>query len=143
MRFSNALLAGAAGSVALTAVHQAAVALVDRAPRMDVLGMRAIARLARAANAKPPANLYAVTLAGDLAGNALYYSLVGAGRPGGEWARGAALGLAAGVGGVVLPPVLGLGDAPSGRTAATAAMTVAWYTLGGLVAAGVARRLAR
>ena len=44
------------------------------------------------------------------------------------------LGLAAGVGGVVLPEYLGLSSAPSARTKATQAMTIGWYTLGGVVA---------
>ena len=134
----RSLLAGAAGAATLTALHQAAVALVPRAPRMDVLGMRALDRAAHAAGAETPQPLYGLTLAGDLLANTLYYSLVGAGRPEGAWTRGAALGLAAGVGAVALTPLLGLGRAPSGRTPATAAMTVAWYTLGGLAAAAVA-----
>ncbi|HEX8385329.1 MAG TPA: hypothetical protein VF576_04040 [Rubricoccaceae bacterium] len=141
MTVARSLLAGAAGAVALTAVHQTAIALTDRAPRMDVLGMRAIAGLSQAAGVRPPRPLYAVTLAGDLLSNALYYSLVAAGTPGREWTRGALLGLGAGVGAVVLPPVLGLGRVPSGRTPATAAMAVAWYTIGGLAAAATARRL--
>jgi hypothetical protein len=37
---------------------------------------------------------------------------------------------------------LGLGTAPSKRTSATAAMTVAWYTPGGLVAGAVYSRMA-
>jgi hypothetical protein len=38
---------------------------------------------------------------------------------------------------------MGLGSEPSARTPATAAMTVAWYTLGGLVAAAATRALRR
>jgi hypothetical protein len=145
MSLTKAFLSGVAGAVALTAVHQTARRLTDDAPRMDLLGMRALAQIFEAAGRTPPPRdtLYDLTLGGDLASNALYYSLVGAGEEGGEWRRGAFLGLAAGVGAVVLPPVLGLGSAPSRRTTATAAMTVAWYTLGGLAAAGTARLLRR
>lgn len=141
MSLSRSLLAGLAGAVALTAVHQAAVATTDRAPRMDILGMRALVRLARAAGTSPPERLYGVTMAGDIAGNTLFYGLVGAGAPGGEWRRGIGLGLGAGVGALALPPLLGLGTAPGARTLQTAAMTVAWYTLGGLTAAATARAL--
>jgi hypothetical protein len=140
-----ALLGGAAAALALTGVHQAARLLTDHAPRMDILGMRALAEGYRAAGQTPPPEdrLYAITLTGDLVGNALYYALTGVGRPGGEWRRGLLLGLGAGIGGVVLPPLVGLGSESSARTPATAAMTVAWYTLGGLVAAAATRALRR
>lgn len=145
MSLLRALASGAAGAVALTAVHQVARFLTDDAPRMDHLGMRALAATYRAAGHEPPPEdeLYDLTLVGDLVSNTLYYSLVGIGDEDGTWERGAALGLAAGIGGVVLPPLVGLGSAPSGRTAATAAMTVAWYAIGGLAAAGTARLLSR
>lgn len=142
---TTALLSGAVGATALTAIHQTARMLTEDAPRMDLLGMRALARALRSAGETPPPRdtLYGLTLAGDLASNTLYYSLVGVGKEGGEWKRGTLLGVAAGVGAVVLPPLLGLGSAPSSRTPATAAMTVAWYTLGGLATAGTARLLRR
>lgn len=141
MTLFRSLAAGLAGSLALTALHQAAVALTDRAPRMDVLGMRALAGLARGAGTEPPENLYATTLWGDVAGNALYYGLVGTARSGDEVRRGLFLGVVAGAGAVALPPVLGLGQAPSGRTVQTAAMAVAWYVAGGLAAGAAARAL--
>jgi hypothetical protein len=104
---------------------------------MDVLGMRAI-RQSLTQTSQPPPNretLYRTTLAGDLVANTLYYSLVGVGRPEGALWRGAMLGALAGLGGVLLPGPLGLGTAPAARTNATAIMTVAWYTLGGVAAA--------
>ena len=75
---NNALISGAAGAVALTTVHQVARAVTDSAPRMDVVGMRALTRGAAAAGQEPPnthAGLYGATLAGDLIANSLYYSL--------------------------------------------------------------------
>jgi hypothetical protein len=145
MSITHALLSGAAGALSLTAVHQTARSVTAAAPRMDLLGMRALARIFRAVDASPPSrdSLYRLTLAGDLVSNTLYYSLVDVGEEGGEWKRGTLLGLAAGVGTVVLPPLLGLGSAPSRRTTETAVMAVAWYTLGGLAAAGAARWLKR
>ncbi|WP_400192467.1 hypothetical protein [Hymenobacter sp. B81] len=140
---TQSLISGLAGAVALTLVHQAARRLTPDAPRMDVLGMRGLRKLLAAADAPQPdqPTLYNATMAGDLLSNGLYYSLVGSGED--AWWRGAALGIAAGAGGVLLPGPLGLGDGPSNRTPQTSLMTVAWYTLGGLVAAGVSRAWSR
>lgn len=139
----EAVAAGAAGAAALTLVHETVRRVRDDAPRMDVLGERAIAGGLRAAGVEPPAEprLHQAALAGDLVSNTAYYALVGLGGPEGAVARGALLGLAAGVGAVYLPGPLGLGMAPSRRTPQTAAMTVAWYTLGGLAAGAVYRAL--
>lgn len=138
-RLMQSLVSGLGGSIVLTLVHQAAKELTPDAPRMDVLGVRGLRKLLAAADAPQPGpeTAYNVTMAGDLLVNGLYYSLVGSGRD--AWWRGAALGVAAGVGGVLLPGPLGLGNGPSNRTPQTQLMTVAWYTLGGLVAAGLSR----
>ncbi|RPD46336.1 hypothetical protein DNI29_15165 [Hymenobacter sediminis] len=134
----QALVSGLVGALVLNVVHETVRHLrpVD-APRMDILGERGLRRLLFKANAPQPdkQSAYVLTLAGDVLSNGLYYSLVGSGRH--VWWRGVALGLAAGVGGVVLPGPMGLGDGPSNRTSQTKAMTVAWYLLGGVVAAAV------
>jgi hypothetical protein len=104
---------------------------------MDRLGMEALAKIIRRSGNRPPDSqkLHNWTLAGDLVSNAAYYSLVGVGKPKHAWVRGAALGLAAGFGAVLLPRPLGLDPAPSNRTQATQLLTVAFYTAGGLAAA--------
>ena len=138
------LVAGLAGAVALTALHETVRHLRPHdAPRMDVLGMRALRKILGKAEAPQPDNdtLFNITMAGDVLGNGLYYSLVGSGRH--ALRRGLLLGVAAGVGGVLLPGPMGLGEAPSNRTRQTQVMTVAWYTAGGLVAGLVARALRR
>src|SRR5207237_1240532 len=114
--FATSLAAGLAGAVAVTAVHETTRRLTPRAPRMDILGERGIAKLVLAAGRTPPGGvrLHRLALGGALVSNSLYYALVGTGR--GAWKRGAALGLLAGVAAVVLPPVLGLGRAPRGLT---------------------------
>jgi hypothetical protein len=139
----EAVAGGAVGAVALTLVHEAARRTVPDAPRMDVLGKRALAAGVRTVGAEAPsgAQLHAAALAGDLVANTAYYSLVGLGGAEGAVARGGLLGLVAGLGAVFLPGPLGLGTAPSRRTPQTAAMTVAWYTLGGLVAGAAYRSL--
>ena len=141
MNLLQTLGSGAVGACTLTAVHQIARELTPNAPRMDLLGERAITQSLRAFGAEPPAEdrLYRMTLAGDLLANALYYSLVGLTKPANAPLCGVALGLTAGIGAVALPGPLGLGSAPSNRTPATTAMTVGWYLLGGL-AAGLAYR---
>ncbi|MBD2770447.1 hypothetical protein IC235_21385 [Hymenobacter sp. BT664] len=140
MKLLPSLSAGLAGAVALTILHEAArhQRPVD-APRMDVLGMRGLRKLLSNAGAPPPDSdtLFGLTMAADVMSNTLYYSFVGSGRH--AVRCGLLLGLAAGVGGVVLPGPLGLGEAPSNRTPQTRLMTVAWYTVGGLVAGLVAR----
>lgn len=131
-----AISSGAIGAAALTLVHEAARHTVPEAPRMDVLGKRALAAGVRAVGGEPPRDpaLHAAALGGDLVANTAYYSLVGLGGAEGAVTRGALLGFLAGLGAVFLPGPLGLGTRPSRRTPETAAMTVAWYTIGGLVA---------
>jgi len=137
-RIANALLSGLAGATALTLLHETVRRVRPQdAPRMDTLGRRAIASGMEAAGYDPPVEdrLQAAALGGDMLSNTLYYSLAAIGEP--SLARGAALGAAAGVGAVALSPLMGLGYRPAARTPQTAAMTVAWYLLGGFVAAAV------
>jgi hypothetical protein len=140
----RAVVSGAAGAVALTAIHQLASRYVEDAPRMDVVGMRAIARGLLEMGIEPPAGerLYQTTLAGDLVSNTLYYSAVCCGGRA-ALETGTGLGLAAGVGALVLPPVMGLGAPPHSDSWANRIMTVAWYTLGGVVAGATWRALSR
>jgi hypothetical protein len=139
----RALGSGLAGACALTAVHETARHNLEDAPRMDVLGMRGIAKSMRKLGQEPPSGerLHQLALGGDIVSNALYYSLVAVGKPEGVWLRGALLGLAAGVGALLLPGPLGLGNEPGARTPSTKAMTVGWYLLGGLAAATAYRLL--
>ncbi|MBF9236039.1 hypothetical protein I2I05_01405 [Hymenobacter sp. BT683] len=142
MKLLPSLGAGLAGALALTALHETARRLRPAdAPRMDILGMRGLRKLLAKADAPQPDDetAFGLTMAGDVISNALYYSLVGSGRH--AVRRGLLLGVAAGVGGVVLPGPLGLGEAPSNRTPQTQLMTVAWYSVGGLVAGAVAQAL--
>lgn len=138
----KALGSGLVGACALTLIHETARRFVDDAPRMDVVGMRAIARTLRAVDVEPPVPLHEVTLAGDIAANSLYYGLVGLGEPGDAVRNGALLGLAAGLGAVVLPERLGLGRQPTEDSPETQLMTVAWYLLGGIAAGAAYRALA-
>ena len=144
MKLLPSLAAGFAGALALTALHEVARRLRPHdAPRMDVLGERGLRKILNLADLPQPTEgvAYTATMLGDILSNGLYYTLVGSGKH--SLQRGLALGVAAGIGGVVLPGPMGLGEAPSNRTPQTKAMTVAWYTVGGLVAGAVAQQLRR
>src|ERR1051326_4795967 len=99
----KALGSGLVGACALTLIHETARRFIDDAPRMDVVGMRAIAKTMRAARVEPPVPLHEAALAGEIVSNSLYYSLVGAGGARDAIRNGALLGLAAGLGAVFLP----------------------------------------
>jgi hypothetical protein len=136
-RMLCSMMAGAAGASALTFIHQAARSMTPHAPRMDVLGMRAVRGAYRGLGtpAGGDRDVERQALAGDILANTAYYSLVGAGERANVWSRGLALGLAAGLGAVFLPRRIGLGDPPNAGRLDTQLMTVAWYVAGGLVAA--------
>ena len=138
------LLSGSAGAAVLTAIHQIGLVVrPDVAPRMDVVGMRALARGYRTAGVAPPdaRGLYYRTLAGDLVANAAYYSAVPARSGAATWSRAAMLGLAAGAGAFFLPPRLHLGRPPNSQHLSNGVMTVSWYLLGALAAAACAEAL--
>lgn len=109
---------------------------------MDVLGGRAIARTIQATGGTPPpaSTLRRWALAGDLLANSAYYSLVACGRDAHVWRRAVVLGMAAGLGALLLPPHIGLGDPPHSERPANQIMTVAWYLLGALATAATSRR---
>ena len=140
-----ALGGGLAGAAAVTLLHESVKRVVPKAPRMDLLGMNAISKGLNAAGIKTPSNtkLFALALTGDLLANSLYYSIAGIGNEKNIWWRSAALGLAAGVGAVMLPGPLGLNEKHSNRTTATKLMTIGLYVTGALVTTAVVRLLAK
>jgi hypothetical protein len=133
----KALGSGLVGAFTLTLVHETARRFIDDAPRMDVVGMRAIAKTLGAAGTEAPVPLHEAALVGEIVTNSLYYGLVGLGRGEDALRNGALLGLVAGLGAVFLPEPLGLGRQPTEDSPQTELMTVAWYLLGG-IAAGAA-----
>jgi len=137
----KATVAGAAGAVTTTLLHELTRRVAPDAPRVDLLGMQALTRALEAVGVQPPSGdaLYNLTLAGDLVSNSAYFALVGVGSRDNAMAAGAALGVAAGLGAVYLPRPLGLSAGPTTRTGHTRALTVALYAAGG-IAVGVAYR---
>jgi hypothetical protein len=143
MKASSALVSGLAGATVLTATHEVIRQFNSKAPRMDLLGMQAISKALKKVDWKRPSNLYLITMAGDLIANSLYYSAAGIGGRKSVWVRGAALGLAAGLGAVLLPKPLGLNENHSSRTVTTKVLTVGLYVAGALVTTAVLRALDR
>lgn len=145
MKTLYALEGGIAGAAAITLIHETVKKSVPRAPRMDLLGMNAMAKGLRIIGARTPGErqLYGWSLTGDLLSNAIFYSFAGIGKKENALAKGAALGLAAGLSAVWLPKPMGLDQRHSSRTLETKLMTVGLYVIGGLVAAGVMKLLDR
>src|SRR5688572_27135467 len=131
-------LGGLAGACALTLLNESVKKLDKDAPRMDLLAMNAVARLMKGNNllTQTAGKLFPIALAGDLVSNSLYYSMADSGDKKKTLIRGGLLGLGAGLGAVVLPRTLGLNDEATTRTLKTKVLTVTWYVIGGLVAAG-------
>jgi hypothetical protein len=142
----KALASGAAGAATVTLAHEVVRQLVPDPPRMDRLGMAALARVLRATGSSVPRGekLRGYTMVGDLVGNALFYAPVAMGRAHKRpLLRGLALGVAAGLGAVLLTPVLGLPRRHRGLTLRTKAITVGLYALGGVAAAAMSSLLDR
>lgn len=130
-------MGGLAGTLFLTGLHEAGRRMVQHPPRMDVIGERALSRTLAALGrrAPPEEQLFGATLIGEIISNTVYYSLVGTGPRSSRLRRGLLVGLAAGLGAVLLPPRIGLGHPPGEKRPLTPLLTVAWYTAGGLAAA--------
>jgi hypothetical protein len=143
MNATTVFAGGLAGAATITLLHESIKRVVPEAPRMDRLGMQAISKgLKKTGNKVPNEDaLFAITMAGDLISNALYYSAAGIGSEKNIWIRSSVLGLAAGLGAVLLPKHLGLDERNSNRTVATQVMTVGLYVTGALVTTAVIKLL--
>ncbi len=132
-----AAVGGFAGACALTLINQVIAKLDKKAPRLDLLGMNAVAKFVKSPTGAPDIvqKLLPMSVAGDLVSNTLYYGLAGGGSKQKTLIKGALLGLGAGLGAVALPKPMGLDETPTNLTSKTQALTVLYYVLGGLVAA--------
>ena len=139
MRPLTAIAGGVAGACAVTLIHESIKRVVPQAPRMDLLGMNAISKGLHAAGLKSPndGKLYAWAMVGDLVSNSIYYGLAGIGKEKNIWVRSSLLGLAAGLGAVLLPGPIGLEERHSNRSVSTKIMTVGLYVAGAMATAAV------
>jgi hypothetical protein len=144
-KWMTAVASGVAGATALTAVHELARRRVADAPRMDLLGMRALRRLLPALREPnvESRQLHTIALAGDLVSNSVYYAAVAAPTARETLTRAVVLGTAAGTGALLLPQPMGLGAPPHSDHRGNQMMTVAWYLAGALTAAAVAIAMSR
>ena len=128
------------GAGVLTLVHETARRARPDAPRMDLVGMRALRQALRALGQRVPPReqVHRLALIGDLVANSIYYAAIPARSASATWVRGALLGAAAGVGALTLPSQMGLGDPPKSDRATNQVMTIAWYLAGALAAAAAA-----
>lgn len=135
----SSMMGGIAGAAALNIIHQAVAQIDHDAPRVDLVGEEALSKGLKKIGVKPPAGdaLFTATLAADLLSNAAYFSLIGLAKKKHLLAMGAVTGLAAGAGALTLTRPMGLSDAPVTRTEKTKVLTIAWYTISGLVAGAV------
>jgi hypothetical protein len=145
MRPLTALGGGLAGAVAVTLFNESIKKIVPQAPRMDLLGMNAVSRGLNASGVSPSSRqqLFTLALAGDLISNALYYSAAGIGKEKNVWVRSSLLGLAAGIGAVVLPGPLGLEEKHTNKSLTTKIMTVGLYVVGSVVTAAFIKLIAK
>lgn len=135
----SAAIGGLAGACALTLVNQVIKRFDSKAPRLDLLGMNAVAKFVKGPGSTPAfvQNILPVAVTGDLISNTLYFALASGKDSNKTLLRGGLLGLGAGLGAVALPKPMGLDAQPTNRTTHTQAMTVLYYIIGGLVAATV------
>ena len=143
MKAIYALEGGLAGAVALTLIHETIKRAIPGAPRLDLLGIQVVSKGVKAFKAKQPKEraLYGMALTGELISNAIYYSLSGIGGSKGAVAKGAALGLGAGLSAVILPDKIGLSGQNTNRNIETKILTVGLYVLGGIIASLVLKKL--
>ena len=133
-------IGGLAGAVVLTALNESIKRVDANAPRPDLLGMNAVAKLVKGAGLKKVIKgekLRSVSMTADLLTNSLYYGMADAGSNSQTFVRGTLLGLSAGVGALTLAKPLGLDETAPYTPLKMKAMTVAYYIVGGLVAAAV------
>jgi hypothetical protein len=141
------VIGGLAGAGALTLVNETAKRVDKDAPRLDLLGMNAAAKIVKGTTFKTPQfaeKLFPAALAGDLVSNTLYFAMAQGETKSKTLVRGAMLGLGAGVAAVTLAKPLGIeAGQPKAEPAKTNAMTIAYYVLGGLVAAAMINLIAK
>jgi len=129
------LIAGLAGSIALNLLHEGLKKTSNDVPRVDLLGEDALQKTLKYFGGKMEnqENLYKATLAGDIIGNTLYYSLIGAGNQKNIWPKALFMGLSAGIGAVSLPEPMGLDPDPVTKDNQVKVLTVGYYLFGAVV----------
>lgn len=140
------VIGGLAGAGALTLVNETVKRVDKDAPRLDLLGMNAAAKIMKGTSLKTPLaahHLFPTIVAGDLLSNTLYFAMAQGESKSKTLMRGAMLGIGAGLAAVTLAKPLGIDNQPKPNPTKTNALTVAYYLLGGLVAAAIINLIAK
>lgn len=129
------LVAGLSGAIALNLLHETLKKKNNSMPRVDLLGEDALQKTLHyfGGHIDQKDDLYKATLAGDVIGNTLYYSLIGAGGTKNIWPKAIALGLSAGIGAVTLPEPMGLDPEPVNKNDQVRLLTVGYYLFGAII----------
>ena len=143
MKILSSLAGGLAGALAVTLLNEVIKRYDADAPRMDKMGMNALAKGFKKANRSVPDDdkLHKYALLGDILSNTLYFSFTGKGSQRKSLLRGGLLGISSGMGAVFAPEHLGLEKEHSNKTTKTQLMTMAYYLIGGMVAGAVGKMI--
>lgn len=143
--YPKSLLSSLLGAAAVTVLNEGVRRVTTNAPRLEKLGMEAAGRTLDAAGLPTPSRkgLYWGTMVADIISNALYYSIISLGGKSRakRWGLGTGLGIAAGLGAILLPEPLELDSSTTGRTTKTKALTIGWYLGGALLATAIVSML--
>lgn len=123
------ILAGFAGALALNIVHELVRKNFDNVPALNEVGEEALQKGLSKINLQLENKdaAYLATLAGDVVSNSFYYAGTATN------AAGLLSGALAGIGAIYLPKYIGLDDSPVASTDRKKLLTIAYYTLGGLI----------
>lgn len=123
------IIAGLGGALALSLLHETIRKNFDNVPEINKVGEEALNKALDKADMKITSHdqLYAVTLAGDVIGNGMYYATTATSG------FNIASGLAMGLGALALPGKVGLDEDPVAETTQKKVMTVAYYLFGAIV----------
>ena len=122
---------GLAGSSSVTGLHQA-LRNIKGTPRVDLLGEQAIIKIFGDKLKKKKKQPYYASLAGDLAINSLYYSIIAKAKN--PVLTGLIMGIVAGIVAILTPNFMGLSKKYVKSTDKKKYMTIGYYTFAGIVA---------
>lgn len=144
MKLVSSILGGLAGAIAVTLLHELIRKNFDEAPRLDKLGEESAAKLIElSGNSAPPEKqLYKPALTADILSNAFYYGFATS-RGKRPIISGLIAGATAGMGAVKLPGKMGLNPDHTAGSPEKKAITIGLYTVGGLLAAVIAKAFSR
>jgi hypothetical protein len=138
---SQSLLGGLAGSIVVNLLAEGIRKNFRLTPRLDRYGKQGLDRVTEAAGIGrlPQRPRYWTALAGDLVINTLVFALSGAGSKKRTLPQGLALGAAMAGAMMLAAKPAGIDPETTGENKKEKSMTVAYYIIGGLAAAGLIR----